>query len=150
MRCRGVFPPFGPRAAGKPARAAFTLVELLVVVAIVTILIALLLPALGKARKYAQEVHCAANLRSQGHALNAYVNLYGYYPGCIGTGGLNGFGAIWPTRLRAFLDDWGLENGRQPGQSSKVDVPNPSWGVDIVLPISGIRIGFSWSDLRGF
>jgi len=54
------------------------------------------------------------------------------------------------TRLRAFLDDWGLENGRQPGQSSKVDVANPSWGVDIVLPISGIRIGFSWSDLRGF
>ena len=54
------------------------------------------------------------------------------------------------TRLRAFFDDWRLENGRKPGQSSKVDVPNPSWGVDIILPISGIRIGYSASDLRGF
>ena len=65
---------------------------------IVTLLIAILLPAVGKARKHAQEVRCAAHLRSIGQALFGYTQQYGYYPGCH-TGGV----AIWPVRLRPFL-----------------------------------------------
>ncbi|HEY7090446.1 MAG TPA: type II secretion system protein [Tepidisphaeraceae bacterium] len=72
-------------------RIAFTLVELLVVIGIIAVLIAVLLPALGRARMQASSLQCLSNLRTMGQAVEMYVNIYkGVLPVGAFDGILNG------------------------------------------------------------
>jgi prepilin-type N-terminal cleavage/methylation domain-containing protein/prepilin-type processing-associated H-X9-DG protein len=57
----------------RPPQSGFTLVELLVVVGLVSILIALLMPALSRAREHAWRVACSSNLRQVGAGFIAYA-----------------------------------------------------------------------------
>jgi prepilin-type N-terminal cleavage/methylation domain-containing protein len=60
--------------SGRDQSAGFTLIELLVVVAIISLLMAVLLPSLSQAREQARLVACAAQQRQIGAALHIYAN----------------------------------------------------------------------------
>ena len=61
-------------------RRAFTMIELLVAVAIIGVLIALILPAVQSARESARRLQCTANLSQVGVALANYETVYTVYP----------------------------------------------------------------------
>lgn len=61
-------------------RHAFTLVELLVAIAIMAMLVTLLLPAVQAARGAARRIACANNVRQLGLALQNYESAMGHYP----------------------------------------------------------------------
>ena len=77
------------RGPAKLNPCGFTLVELLVVIGIIALLISLLLPALTKARRAANTVACAANIRSIIQGMQMYgANNKGYFPGSMTSGGM--------------------------------------------------------------
>src|SRR5258706_16464860 len=76
MKALASSPSFILRHAMKPpaSRRAFTIVELLVVIALIAILLALFLPMVSRARLAMRRPLCASNLHQIGVLLHAYAN----------------------------------------------------------------------------
>jgi len=107
------------RSVSDVRRSAFTLVELLVTIAVIGALIALLLPAVQAAREAARRATCTSNLKQLGLALQNYHSTHGTLPFGVGTdddtiiatiGTLNARRYSTQTQLLAYLDQQALFN----------------------------------------
>ncbi|MBQ1338071.1 MAG: DUF1559 domain-containing protein [Thermoguttaceae bacterium] len=85
-------------------RGAFTLVELLVVMSIISVLIGLLLPAVQSAREAARRMQCSNNLKQTGLAfLNFGDARKGIPPASVGVGRCTLWGLLYPYTERQDL-----------------------------------------------
>lgn len=84
------------------ARGAFTLIELLTVIAIIGILSAIFIPGIGSARESAHDAACKSNLRQIGGAVSLYITENGTYP--------SGVSQLYVSELAPYLNpdakDW--------------------------------------------
>src|SRR2546429_4859930 len=110
--------PSEPRPA-VPSRRAFTLIEILVVIAVIALLIGLLLPALRQAREVARTTVCLSNQRQIGIALHMYADVFKEMTPRESGFSENApapppFNPAWPFVLRPFLDPVATSIPRYP------------------------------------
>ena len=99
-------------------RRAFTLVEVLVVIAIIGILIALLLPAVQSAREAARRMQCSNNLKQLALAAHNYHGALGCFPPGFMVRGVTGNntpgGWAWGVFLMSYIEQSPLQDKLSP------------------------------------
>src|SRR5262245_25567112 len=110
-------------------RRGLTLLEAIVVVAIIAVLIALLLPAIQRARAAAARAQCSSKLQQIGFALHNYQGNHGAFPSGISVedGKAPQLFMSWLTRLLPFAEQSALWEQVLAAYASDPN-PNDFWG----------------------
>ena len=101
---------------------AFTLIELLVTIAVISILIALLLPAVQQAREAARRMHCRSNMKQIVLALHNYHDVHRCFP--LNTSFSQDLGPLsrsrsWMQGILPYIERGSLANRIDPGKSTQ-------------------------------
>lgn len=130
---------------GRKKQRGFTIVELLVVMAVIGILLALLLPAVQQSRAAARGVLCKNNLRQLGLALHNYHDVFGMFParqggsGTVFEGGhrfrMSGFVALLPYYEQQTLYDQIMEAQDKPWADT------PWWNQNLTMLVCPADVG---------
>ena len=121
----------------RASRLGFTLIEILVVIAIIAILAAILFPVFARARENGRRTSCQSNLKQLGLGIAQYNADYDeHYPLGLYDDWNNG----WPTAIEPYLKS--IEVFRCPSDHSELYVPAdwdlPSWaGTPISYAANG-------------
>lgn len=99
-------------------RSGFTLVEILVVVAIVAILVALIFPSVQASRESARRTQCFNNLRQIGAAIRAYEHSNGFLPAGYSTmyPATTSPSWGWGTTILPWLEQTNLHDQLRPSE----------------------------------
>ena len=138
---------------------AFTLMELLVVVAIIAILAALLMPVISRSKVRAHQIVCIGNLHQLGIALQTFVADNHAYPSIIGPTNSENPG-WWASQLESggFGESKSITNfiysglWHCPSAPNKWPWPGPSDGAPFIsygYNIFGVSRGQYWLGLHG-
>jgi prepilin-type N-terminal cleavage/methylation domain-containing protein len=119
-------------------RTGFTIVELLVVVAIIATLVGLLLPAVQGAREAARRTQCGNNLRQLATAVLAYETQLGHFPAATNTTDVDDSG----TCVDCF-DPW-KEAGLAPGSFTAGTRHGTSWILEVLPFMEHKTIADQW------
>lgn len=90
------------------SRRAFSLVEVVVVIAVIGVLTSLLLPAVMRARESVRRTQCMNNIRQVGVALQEFESTYQRYPYAAGRGYMRGYSPL--TELLPYLEQDAVYN----------------------------------------
>jgi prepilin-type N-terminal cleavage/methylation domain-containing protein/prepilin-type processing-associated H-X9-DG protein len=127
--------------AARVATAGFTVVEVLVVLSVLSVLMALLLPAVQRAREASNQVTCRNRLRQIGIAAHAYASTHGqmfppsFQPTIYPNGQITSNNLSFQAQLLPFLelaDVYAKIDLREDGAGAQKDPPFSRWNSELL------------------